>query len=247
MDCALVKDENLSARYLLGELSEDKQVAFEEHFFECERCFEELETLRAVQAELVESEDAVQAQVPTRGPRRIWFIAVGMAAAVVAIGIALQLMTPATTVPPELLELARIEPPHYQEVRLRGAADEAQQRFRTAMEFYSAGDYASAIPGLEDAAELDPTAPNVSFFLGACYLLTGRTSEGVETLQRTVDLGDTPYLEEALFLLAKASLQTGDRGTAEEALRQVIGLEGEWESESRSLLRQMGIGIDEVQ
>jgi tetratricopeptide (TPR) repeat protein len=246
MNCAQVKNEDFSARYLLGELSEGEQVAFEEHFFECERCFEELETLRAVQAELVESEDAVQAQVPTRGPRRIWFIAAGVAAALVAIGVAVQLFTPATTLPPELLELARIEAPSYEAVRLRGAADEAQQRFRSAMESYSEGDYVSAIPGLEEAAKLDPTAPNISFFLGACYLLTGRDPDGINTLQHTVALGDTVFLEEAHLLLAKVYIHRGEFDVARIELESVIDLGGDFESEARALLAELSREVPAV-
>ena len=239
MDCALVKDENLSARYLLGELSEDERVAFEEHFFECEKCFEELETLRAVQVELADFEDAAQPKIPGRGPRRIWFIAAGVAAAVVAIGIALQFFAPPIAVSPELLELARFEAPSYRAVRLRGPVDEAQQRFRTAMEFYSKGDYISAIPGLEEAASLDPKAPDISFFLGSCYLLTGRDSDGINTLQHTVALGETVFLEEARLLLAKAHLRIGAVEPARSQLQQALELNGDFVEEARFLLEQL--------
>jgi tetratricopeptide (TPR) repeat protein len=104
------------------------------------------------------------------------------------------------------------------------------------MELYPDGDYVSAIPGLEKAMELDPTATNISFFLGACYLLTGRTSEGIETLQHTVALGDTVFLEEAHLLLAKAHLHRGEFETARTELETVIGLGGDVAPEAQVIL-----------
>jgi len=150
-----------------------------------------------------------------------------------------------TEIPPEpgpdLAELARIEPPYYEPIRLRGATHEAQRRFRTAMESYLESDYVSAIPGLEEAAKLDPQAPNISFFLGACYLLTDRTSEGTETLQHTVDLGDTPFLEESLLLLAKANIGEGKLDAARSELQSVVALDGSFESEAKALLDSISI------
>ena len=144
---------------------------------------------------------------------------------------------------PALAELARIEPPSYEPVRLRGAQDAAQQRFREAMDFYTAGYYASAIPGLEDAADLDPDAPNISFYLGACYLLEGRTSEGITALQHTIDLGDTPYLEESLLLLARARIQQRDLSGARAHLERAVSLEGDLESEASVMLQRLNEGV----
>jgi len=241
MDCALVENENLVERYLLGELSGEERVAFEEHFFECEKCFEELENLRAIQAELARSAEEIHAEVPESKPRRMWFLAVGVAAALIAVGVGLRLLTPPTELPPELVELARFEPPSYEPVRLRGAANQAQQRFRTAMESYRTGDYVAAIPGLEEAADLDPTAPNISFYLGSCYLLTGRTSEGIAALQHTIDLGDTPYLEEALILIAKGKIRTGDFKGAIRHLERVIAMGGDFKQEALRIIEQLNM------
>ena len=52
MDCARVAREEIAERYVVGGLSDEDRNAFEEHYFECARCFEELEALQAIQAEL---------------------------------------------------------------------------------------------------------------------------------------------------------------------------------------------------
>jgi tetratricopeptide (TPR) repeat protein len=242
LDCERVQRDELIERYLAGVLDEAEREAFEEHFFECDRCLEELDTMRAAQQLL--SEAAADLPTEHRPPRsrKLWVFASGIAAALAVIGVSVTLLTPKPELPAELLELAAIEAPSYTPIRLRGAADEAQQRFRTAMEFYSTGDYVSAIPGLEEAAELDPNAPNISFFLGASYLLTDRISEGIATLQHTVDLGDTPYLEEALLLLAQAHLGAGDIDKARDELGRVLELEGDFSEQARTMLELLDGG-----
>jgi anti-sigma factor RsiW len=52
MPCDQIAAEGLAERYLLGQLSEQHQAAFERHYFDCERCFGELQTLGAMRAEL---------------------------------------------------------------------------------------------------------------------------------------------------------------------------------------------------
>jgi len=241
LDCERVQRDELIERYLVGDLNNAEQDAFEEHFFGCDRCLEEIETMRAAQAVLTESETDRRAEQPPRRPRKLWVFASGIAAAVAAVGVAVMLLLPETDMPAELLELARIEAPEYAPVRLRGATDEARQRFRSAMELYSTGDCVSAIPGLEEAANLDPNAPDISFYLGASYLLTDRTSEGIAELEHTVDLGDTPYLEEALLLLAKAHLGIGDIPKARNELRRVLELDGDFSGQVRYLLERISV------
>jgi Putative zinc-finger len=52
MDCARVAQEEILEAYLLGRLNEEDREAFEEHYFECAGCFDELQTVRAVCGEL---------------------------------------------------------------------------------------------------------------------------------------------------------------------------------------------------
>ncbi|MFQ6094270.1 MAG: anti-sigma factor family protein, partial [bacterium] len=42
MDCEKIEREEIVDRYLLGELSDEEQKLFEEHYFGCDRCFQEL-------------------------------------------------------------------------------------------------------------------------------------------------------------------------------------------------------------
>ncbi len=55
MKCDLINRESLISRYLMNELSEDENLKFEEHYFKCEECFNELkaaeETLNLIKDE----------------------------------------------------------------------------------------------------------------------------------------------------------------------------------------------------
>jgi tetratricopeptide (TPR) repeat protein len=135
--------------------------------------------------------------------------------------------------------LARVEAPPYAPVVLRGPHDEAAAKFDEAMRRYVKREYAGALPGLSAAAGLKPDVPQHVFFLAVCQLLTGQLDPAVAGLQKTIALGDSPYLEEAHFYLAKARLRQGDIPAAREELGKVIDRHGRIEDDARRLLAQL--------
>lgn len=260
MDCDRIMKEEITEKYLLGRLSETEQESFEEHFFECSRCFAEVETYRALQAELKQAAPAIRAEPAIRPHsfwRWAWAPAAALALLVVGVGWWLRRPAPAPVQPPSpvaqksapqpappapgpsLTELAQVQPPNYTPAILRGAEDEATQRFRAAMRHYVKGDYAAAIPGLRTASKLNPQASDMNFFLGICYLMTDETDAAIERLRRTVALGDSPYLEDTHFYLAKCYLRKNDLPAARNELENTVQLQGEHEGESRGLLKQV--------
>jgi tetratricopeptide (TPR) repeat protein len=119
---------------------------------------------------------------------------------------------------------------------VRGVQDAATARFREGMRHYADRDYRGAIPGLRAAAQLDPAAAHATFFLGVCYVLTGQLEEGIRALRQTIGVGDSPYLEEAHFYLAKAFLQNDDPARGRQEIERTIRLRGALETEARQLL-----------
>jgi lipoprotein NlpI len=89
---------------------------------------------------------------------------------------------------------------------------------------------------LRAARKLDPNAAHISFFLGVSHLMLGHDDTAFDALRATIELGDSPYLEEAHFYLAKAYLRRRDVGAAEAHLNQVIQLRGSESEEARRLL-----------
>ena len=269
MKCEQINDE-FAELYLRAELSDADQEAFERHYFECARCFDDLETYRALRRGLEKTARVSPAAFAARGSWSHWKWAA--AAASVVLAIALSSLLPQTPLqrttpePPEvtgasppaapgappaveqsapevdvpsLTELAHVLPPGYTTAVMRGVPDDATRRFREAMQRYVRGDYAGALSGLRAAASLDADAPDIAFFLGICSLLTGEPEAAIAQLRRTIALGESPYLEEARFYLAKAYLRRGELQAAESELRKTVQLRGDREKEARELLQNV--------
>jgi hypothetical protein len=265
MDCGRVAREEILESYLAGRLTEQDREAFEEHYFECARCFDELRMLQTIRDVLPGATRESESNW-THGVTR-WAPAVGLAAAVVlTVGMVLLMRLSSSSNPPEptksaspsevqipgapnrpqpepattpelsFEQLARVDPPRYEPVKLRGAPDEATQRFVRGMEHYRKADYAGAVEGLRAAAELDPDAPEIRFFLGVSHLMLRQDDAAIDRLRATIALGDSAYLEEAHWYLAKALLRRKDVGATETQLKTVIQLRGPKSGEARQLL-----------
>ena len=269
MDCARVAREEIAERYVVDGLSDEDRNAFEEHYFECARCFEELQALQAIQAEL--RRPGADNEVSTRHSFLRWAPAAGLAAAVVlAVGVVVwmrpsqpsrlpeatttgqpspgqtserppQPQQPGRAVTPEpsLEQLARVDPPRYESPTLRDVPDEATARFLRGMEHFRKADYMNAVEDLRRAAESDPDAAHIRFFLGVTHLMLGQDDAAIDRLRATIALGDSAYLEEAHWYLAKAFLRRNDLGAAETELRILIQLQGSASDEAGRLLAQV--------
>jgi len=267
MDCDRVAREEILEAYLAGGLSEEDRDGFEQHYLGCARCFDGLQTLQAIREELRRTGASIEA-APTRsfGP---WMAAAGVAAAVLlalAVGVWMrqapagisggrspdapsrtelpkepQAEEPTTSGAPELSleQLARMEPPRYEPLRLRGVPDEATARFQQGMERYRKGDYPGAVDDLRSAAGLEPDGAHILFFLGISHLMLGQDGAAVDRLQATIALGDSSYLEDAHWYLAKAFLRRKDAGAARTHLKALIELRGSRSDEARQLIAQL--------
>ena len=79
MDCGRVARDEILESYLLSRLSEEDRDAFEQHYFECARCFDELQTLQAIRDELPRVR--VECETKSAHPLIRWAPAAGLAAA----------------------------------------------------------------------------------------------------------------------------------------------------------------------
>ncbi len=249
MDCDRIEREDLAERYLAGKLTRDKQEEFESHCFACPKCLEKLQVNRLIQEELGKLDTSDMSVAPEKSRfsirRLAWISAAALILAAVAVGILWQWRLlggrsagPGKT-PPSLIALSEFEPPLYISRSLRGAADEASEQFRAGMMRYQEGDYAGAVPALQSAAELNPRGANIRFFLGICFLLSGQTDEGIAELKKTISLGDSAYLQEAHFYLAKGLLRRGDVKAARRELKAAVESGGTLGEEAARLLTQL--------
>jgi len=260
MTCREVEEQEVVERYVLDRLTDSDRNAFEQHYFECDSCFEQLQMAIALQ------EDLRQPSVRQRARRvffeqiKIWMPAFAALALLFALGVwwfmgrrpqsqaasssAVGSPPVSTTKPsvpaPSIDELARVEAPPYSEVMLRDAEDDAQSSFREAMRHYMKQDYAGAIPGLRVAVEASPQTARFNFYLASSYLLTGHTEYAIEWLRKTISLDDAAYSGAAHFYLAKAYLRNHDVSRAEQELQTAAKRGGSKSAEAAEILRQLG-------
>ena len=84
-----------------------------------------------------------------------------------------------------------------------------------------------------------PMPPTPASFSASSYLLLGQDNAAIDQLRATIALGDSAYLEEAHFYLAKAFLRQKDLGAAEMQLKTLIELRGSRTAEARQLLAEV--------
>jgi len=263
MNCREVEEQDILECYLLGRLTDSERDEFEQHYFECDFCASQLQIELTVQEQL-KLKPPVRALADGASIRKRWFWMPAFAALALLLATGIwwhvrqhqpmhqeasatrgtqpkasgQTQQP-STVGPSLEELARVQPPPYSAVVLRGAEDEAQVKFENAMQHYVNGEYGSAIPGLRAAVKNSPQTARFSFYLGACYLMTGQTSSAIVSFRKTMSLADGAYSKQAHYYLAKAYLQNKDVSSAKEELQMTVELGGSMADEAGEILRQL--------
>ena len=260
MNCETIRNSELGQRYVLGELTEAEQESYERHYFECELCFEQLRTLQALQSVLRSEHQPRTNYMP--GWRRGAIAAAILLTCLVGWQIARfargrsQLPTTAVYQPvnkpagvpiqgsadrndAELQQLAQVKPPLYRAPVLRGAGQTGTERFRTAMQAYQRQDYTAAAAGLTEAYRLNPAAPAPAFYLGVCYLIQDQVSQAGVLFNKTIAMGNTPYLELAHFYMAKTFLRGRDASSAHQELQATVTLRGDKQMEAQALLDRL--------
>ena len=257
MTCDDIERDNIAEAYVLGRLPEPASSEFESHYFECPRCLAEVELLESSRTHLLSDRDA--ASGVRRFPRVMGAVAAA-AVVVIAAGVIRQFSSePAApagpparnielpgTAPPvpsapavDLRALGAIVPPPFNAPRLRDGSTASRRAFLDAMAHYARGDCQQAIGGLQTAVEQDPKSIQAHFYFAVCSLQLDRNAQAADHLRTVVQLGESPYLEDAHFFLAKTHIRQGDLGSARRELQAVIALEGDRRSDASTLLNQL--------
>jgi len=225
MDCRRAEQDNFVEDYLAGRLDPAAMHEWEEHYFHCDACAQKL-------AEWCDVQSALRRRSPgsAKAPRRRWVWAAAGIAAMLIAGLSFQRPAPQTAV-----SLPAIDPPNFLFPVRRSFPTQWEFQFQEAMRSYPIRDYPRTIEGLRAVVETWPDAGAPRFFLGACELLAGRTSDAIQHL-RDVASGDSPFGEEARWYLANAYLREGREREAHVLLEQIIALNGDFVTQAFSLL-----------
>jgi len=266
MNCREIDEKAVIDRYLDARLDETERQDFEDHYFGCTDCFEQLRIARMLQAKPERHQTGFRTFLSAPSRR---LVALLPAAALVVAFLFVTLYgnwrssrtvpihqvtdnvvrrSPVDTNPGAeretlISQLARVDPPPYVPARLRETDDQARAQFDRAMYHYRRGDYVAATQGLEIAARLTPAAVDVNFYLGACYLLTNQPEKAVDALHKAISPNASDFAEQAHYYLAKAYLQEHNLASARTELELTLKLHGAREGEARKLRQE----LDELQ
>jgi hypothetical protein len=248
VDCERAATEDLTARYLRGDVSEEERIAFEEHYFECDACHRELEAASEVRELLAKKRD-----VPRRAAMPRWLPLAASVAAAAGAAVWMQGRVSRTR-PPDAVEtpiarrpqppsagvvipkeLLAVEAPPYSPIVFRDAAPSA---WDTAMQRYVRRDYAGAEALLREVHRESPT-PAGDFYLAICELLASRDVEAEALLANVAAGDDAIYAGPALLYLGKARLRLGRVAEARDALRRLSASGGPGSEAAREMLRKL--------
>ncbi len=230
MECKISQQKNMIERYLSGALSPEEKEGAEEHLFNCEVCFEEIQ-LREEMSKLVKEERQIlfadylqtqQAEVkkgvysPGFGEmlvnlfsnkQRKWALAT-VVLAVVAVAIFI-IINPVPHSP--IAQLYETEPFPFVKPSIRGA-NSGQKLFFESMEYYELQDFKMVAEKLENALETNPELKDAYFYLGVSYYLQNDLDKALENL--IIDTENNPNAEKGHWFLGHTYLKKNAMGKA---------------------------------
>ena len=115
----------------------------------------------------------------------------------------------------------------------------ARGLFQKAMDAYLEQRYSAAATLLEDAAQAEPKAPDINFFLGICRLMLAKPEDAVAPLKNVLANEKSTYTQSAHYYLAKAYVQTDNLAEAEAQLQAAVAMPGRLRSEASSMLSRV--------
>jgi len=248
VNCQQVEDSNMIERYLTERLSLAELEAFEQHYLECRRCFDELQLRHAATIELAHA--GPTPRTASRGVSYWRWSAVAAALVLVAfltVNYLRPVSTPSATTPPAstgpdpaaLPQLAMVDLPPYAPTQARGGeATRSRQLFEAGMIAYMQGNCGKAIESLSQATQLDSENDPATFYLGVCYLNVMRQEDAISQLSRlTASLN--AYSEESHWYLAMAYLQKKDASRAKAELENVASMNKAYAPDATGLLKRI--------
>jgi tetratricopeptide (TPR) repeat protein len=233
--------QDLIEAYLLGTIEEAQRERFEEHFFQCRKCFLGLkinENLRNREVRISIKEK----------PRLFVFkvlrpVLVMSSLFLIILSSALLLRQNRQT--RQLEELARFELPlyHHGEMRSLPEQDAALEvEFSRAMQLFQARKFAAALDILEQPEFAAVAYPKVEFFRAICYLGKNDADRAGGILDALIRAMDPAYFDEALYYKGFVLLRQGRQEDARAQFEKIAGMLSPMAGKARAMVKK----IDEI-
>jgi tetratricopeptide (TPR) repeat protein len=233
--------QGLIDSYLRETIEEPRREQFEEHFFQCRKCFLGLkinETLhnKGVHIPLAEK--------PRFFTLKIFRPVLAMAALFVVI-LSSVLLVNHSRQADRLRELSKFDLPLYHQGEMRGGPEKdaaLEEEFSRAMRSFQDRDFHAALEILEQPAFAAAAYPKYDFFRAISLLGEGDAHKAGELLDAIIQAMDPAYFDEALYYKGFVMLRQGKRQQARAQFEKLAGMLSPMAGKAREMVRR----IDEL-
>ncbi len=217
--------------YLEGDIPEEKRGSFEQHYFECDKCFLDMQIREILHEKGVSIVLKGKKPIFTLVPKPL------LAFASIVLLAVLSVLTISRISHTRLLyKISAFKPPIYMKSETRSAVE--KEKFTQAMELYGSQQYEKALAILEELKD-QAANPQVTFFKGICYLLTDRLKPAVGEFDIIIGDMNPSYYDEAIYYKAISLLRLGKKDTALELLQNLAQMFSPYAAKARALIEKI--------
>lgn len=233
--------QDLIEAYLQETIDEPQRERFEEHFFQCRKCFLGLqinETLRNKEVRISLKEK------PRLFTFKVLKPMLAMSALFLLIVLSVLVLRQSRQAR-QLEEIARFELPLYHQGELRNFPEQGaklEYKFSRAMRLFQARKFAAALGILEQPAFADIAYPKVEFFRAICYLGENDADRAGAILDALIGAMDPAYFDEALYYKGFVLLRQGRKQAARAQFAKIAGMLSPMAGKARAMVKK----IDEI-
>ncbi|MCJ7524763.1 MAG: zf-HC2 domain-containing protein [Candidatus Aminicenantes bacterium] len=215
--------QNLIDAYLQETINEPRREKFEEHFFQCRKCFLGLKLNEALQNKDV--------RITLEEKPRVFVLKLFKPLLVMS-SLFLLILFSVLLVQQKrqtrlLLEISAFEIPPYHQGELRsipenGATIEA--KFSRAMKYLQERQFRPALNQLEGPLMEEAAYPKIEFFRAICYLGEDEADKAGEIFDAIIRAMDPAYFDEALYYKGFVLLRQGQKQAARDQFEKLAGM-----------------------
>ena len=233
--------QDLIESYLRETIEEPRRELFEEHFFQCRKCFLGLKINETLQNKGV--------RIPLEEKPRLFSFRILRPVLAMA-GLFLVILTSALLLRHDrrtdrLRELATFELPLYHQGEMRGRAESnarLEAEFTRAMRFFQDRDFRAALQILEQPAFRAAAYPKYDFFRAISLLGNGEADKAAGILDLIIRSMDPAYFDEALYYKGFVLLRQDRQLQARAQFAKLAGMLSPMAGKARAMVRK----IDEL-
>lgn len=215
--------------YLKEQIHENKRETFEEHYFTCDACFNELKL----------HERLLSKEIPIilegTKPFRIWgFSPLPVLTLLLIVIVSSFLVIDNYKQVKYLYEISMVEPPTYARTETRDTPQ--NQTITRAMVFYNKQEYEKTLELLDTVTDDNP---QVTFFQGICHLELNRLKTAAGYFDSIISEMNPSYYDEAVFYKGIVLLRLNEKKDALEQFRNLASMFSPYSQRAKEIITKI--------